>query len=142
MKLKHVSVGNAVNLTASFTVVMENGADAVRPPPTVVAVNVKGYVPRVVGVPLRSRRWRLLEKLASIPSGRNPSVSAILAMETSVPKYDLAEYDQLDVRIPTNGSEMLASNRMTCPIVKVSVVGRDGLNEGSGEVRAPTREIV
>jgi hypothetical protein len=42
MKLKHVSVGNDVNLTTSFTVVIENGADVLRPPPTVVAVSVKG----------------------------------------------------------------------------------------------------
>jgi hypothetical protein len=142
MKLKHASVGNAVKLTVSFTVRMENGADATRAPPTVVAVKVKPYVAAVVGIPLRSSRWRLLEKLASSPSGRNPSVTAIFAMDTSVPKYDFAEYHQLDVRIPTNGSETLASNRMTCPIVKVSVVGREGLNDGSGEVRAPTRDIV
>jgi hypothetical protein len=84
----------------------------------------------------------LLEKLTSSPSGRNPSVTAIVAMETSVPKYDFAEYDQLDVRIPTKAVVTLGSKRMTCPIVKVSVVGREGLNDGSGEVRAPTREIV
>jgi hypothetical protein len=95
-------------------------------------------------VPLTSKRWRLLVNVPVSPSGRNPSVIAMEETDTSVPKYDLAEYDQLSVGIPTNGIEMLESNRMTCPIVKVRVVGSDGVNDGSGDVRVPTmdREVV
>jgi hypothetical protein len=61
-------------------------------------------------------------------------------IDTSVPKYDLAKYDQLSVRIPTKGVDTLGSNRMTWPIVKVRVVGSEGVNDGSGAVRVPTMD--
>jgi hypothetical protein len=84
------------------------------------------------------------EKVDVIPSGRNPSDTTIESIETSVSKYDLAEYHQSspEIGIPTKGDGTLESKRMTRPIVSDSTVGTEGLKEGRGNVRAPTIEIV
>jgi hypothetical protein len=68
----------------------------------------------------------------------------MFVMETSVPKYDLAEYHQPEagIVIPTKGVGTLESKRMVRPSVKVSVVGMEGLRDGTGNVRVPTIVVV